>query len=155
MGNPNFVAGYLMLVFPLTISLALSLKGWQRIAGFAASFLLGMVLYSTSSRGGFLGILVLTLVSGLFFVLRGRGKQRWQRLAGCTAILAVISLILLSHPRVQEIVKIAAPTGNTSAIQTTLDYSTQERLLMLHTSVNILKAKPLFWGWCWQYGTGV
>ena len=141
MGNPNFVAGYLLLVLPLTIAFALSRQGWQRLGGLIGSALIATVLYTTSSRGGLLGVLILALVGAGFFIAQSRGKQRQQRLAGCLFALAIILLGVFSHPRVQEIVKVAS-TANAQLVQ--VDQSTQERLLMWRTGLNIVKNRPLF-----------
>jgi O-antigen ligase len=144
MGHPNFVAGYILLILPLTIALALSSTRWQRIGALAASLLFGFVLYTTSSRGGFLGLLVLGVVAIIFFVVRGRGKQRWLRLAGCIASLAVITVILLSNPRVQKLVQFASPTANSPAVQVKIDGESRDRIFMWQASANIFKAKPFF-----------
>ena len=142
MGNPNFVAGYLLLVLPLTIAFALSRKGWQRLGGFLGSALMATVLYTTSSRGGLLGVLILALVGAGFFIAQSRGKQRQQRLAGCLFALAVVLLIIFNHPRVQELVKPSFIATAQPVVQ--VDQSTQERLLMWRTGLNILKNRPLF-----------
>ncbi|AFY76048.1 lipid A core-O-antigen ligase-like enyme [Pleurocapsa sp. PCC 7327] len=144
MGHPNFVAGYLLLILPLTIALALSRQGWQRIGALAASLPLGVVLYTTSSRGGFLGLLILGLMGMVLFTVRGRGKQRWQRLAGCSALLILIAFILLSNPRVRQIVQVPSIASHSPAVQVRIDGESRDRIFMWQASLNIFKAKPLF-----------
>lgn len=57
-GHQNYVAGYLLLVLPLLVGLAFSQHGWRRF-GWLGGFMLGLVtLYSTGSRGGWLGLIV-------------------------------------------------------------------------------------------------
>lgn len=70
-GHQNYVAGYLLLAIPLLAGLALTQVGWQRwVWGTATG--LGLVdLYTTNSRGGWLGLLVAATVVG--------GLWLWQR----------------------------------------------------------------------------
>ena len=75
MGHPNFVAGYILLVLPLTLALAIANKGWERIGGFAACSLMALVLYNTGSRGGLLGIFVLTVTATVFFIVRSIAQK--------------------------------------------------------------------------------
>ena len=144
MGHPNFVAGYIMLVLPVTIALAVARKGWRRIGAFTASSLMLFVLYCTGSRGGFLGLSALVFVSVIFFIIRGQGKQRWLRLGGCSLILIIFLTFALSNSRVQRIVKINGFNSGAPLIQLKIDGQSKDRLLMLQAASNILKDRPLF-----------
>ncbi|MGF1478427.1 MAG: O-antigen ligase family protein [Cyanophyceae cyanobacterium] len=143
MGNPNIVAGYMLLLLPLAAAFSVSRQGWQRIGGLAGSALIAGSLYTTGSRGGVLGVLVLALVGAGLWVVRSRGKQRWRRLMSCMLALAVILLLVAQHPRVQKVVQIASSTANAQAVQVQVDEPIQERLLMWRTSLNILRSRPL------------
>jgi O-antigen ligase len=143
MGHPNFVAGYILLVLPLTVALAISNKSWQRIAGFAASSLMGVVLYFTGSRGGFLGIFVLAITATVFFILRSLAKKQWLQIAACLLALIIVGLITLNNPRVQQIIKISSPNSDAPVVQLQVDGQSRDRLFMLQAAVNILKHRPL------------
>ncbi|MEL7357662.1 MAG: O-antigen ligase family protein [Cyanobacteria bacterium J06560_6] len=61
-GHQNYVAGYLVLMLPLLVGLAIAAKGKVRL-GWMAGFTLSLAtLYSTASRGSFLGVAVSTFV---------------------------------------------------------------------------------------------
>ena len=69
-GHQNYVAGYLLLLLPLLAGLALSQRGWQRFGWLGGLGLSLMTLYSTGSRGGWLGL----IVGVLAFI----GLSAWQ-----------------------------------------------------------------------------
>jgi uncharacterized protein involved in response to NO len=78
-GHQNYVAGYLILSLPLLLGLGLTTKSqWKWVWG--GGFALGLVdLYTTSSRGGWLGALLIAISGGLL-LLGHRGlplKFRW------------------------------------------------------------------------------
>lgn len=143
LGQGNFLAGYVLLVLPLVFTWALSRQGWQRIAGLVASLVLAIDLYSTNSRGGFLGLLAVGVVATILFILRGRGKQQWQRLVGSLIVLAVVMGILLSNPRVQQLIKVASPNDTGKAVQVQLDGESWDRVFMWQANLNMVKDKPI------------
>ncbi|MDJ0713297.1 MAG: O-antigen ligase family protein [Prochloraceae cyanobacterium] len=143
MGHPNFVAGYVLLVLPLTVCLGLSRKGWQRITLLASSSILAIVLYTTGSRGGYVGFLVAILVAIGFFIFQEKGKQRWLRIGICSVLLSLILIIALNNPRVQQIVKVS-PTANSQPVELKIDGQTEDRLFMLQTTKNIFLKNPVF-----------
>jgi O-antigen ligase len=143
LGHPNFVAGYLLLVLPLTFFWALSHQGGQKVAGLAATGLMVGVLYTTSSRGGFVGLLGALLVGAGFWIAQGRGKQRSRRMVAVAVGVAIAIALALSNPRVQQIVQVASPQGNAPAIQVRADSETMDRLLMWRGSLDIVKTHPL------------
>lgn len=142
LGHPNFVAGYILLVLPLTFFWSLSRQGWQKIAGLSASFLMLTVLYSTSSRGGFLGFLILLLVGVGFFIACSQGSQRRNRIIAVILSLIIIISIALSNPRVQQLIKITSPTANSSVVEVKIDGESEDRLLMWRGGLGILKTHP-------------
>ncbi len=85
-GHQNYVAGYLLLALPGLLGLGLMHQGWQRwfwLAGLG----LGLVdLYTTSSRGGWLGLMAWAIAAFIGWLVRSR-LPRWQvaiaGLAGC------------------------------------------------------------------------
>ncbi len=103
LGHQNFVAGYLILLLPLFLLLAWQQRGKQR--GFWL-FVFGVGLidfYTTSSRGGLLGLVVL-----MIFAVIGIGLQRnlpkiWG--AGLSAgAIAILGILVWSNDRLQQTV---------------------------------------------------
>jgi O-antigen ligase len=138
LGQPNFMAGYILLVLPLTVALGFINKGWQRLGAIAASCLMLVVLYTTSSRGGLLGFFVLTIVSLGFLIFQSRGK--WRLPIICAAVLSIIIIfsILLSNSRVQQIIQISALTNNSPALELRVDGESQDRLFMWQAALSML-----------------
>ncbi len=144
LGHPNFVAGYILLILPLTLTLALANKGWQRIGAFAASSLMLLVLYLTGSRGGFVGLLALAIATIVVYVATSKGKKRWLRLLSCIISLAILLTVAVNNSRVQRIVKINGLGSDAPLVQLKIDGQTKDRLLMLEAAGNILQDRPLF-----------
>jgi serine/threonine protein kinase len=100
-GHQNYVAGFLMLAIPLLIGLAIAQPRRRTIWSIGVG--LGCVnLYTTSSRGGFLGISVLLAVGIL--VLLTRSKARLQVLLGGMGAIAVIAVLIAFNNRLQSLV---------------------------------------------------
>ncbi|MGL5874529.1 MAG: O-antigen ligase family protein [Xenococcaceae cyanobacterium] len=144
MGHPNFVAGYILLVLPLTIARAISTKSWQRIGSLAASLLMLLTLYTTSSRGGFLGAAIAMIIAVGFAIVKSKGKKRWISLVVCLLAISLFAFVAVQNPRVRQIVKIGSQTSNSQAIELKVDPESRDRLLMLQATLNILKDRPLF-----------
>jgi O-antigen ligase len=72
-GNPNDLAISLDLLLPLCVALALSSRGWKRTLFFICAAILGVGVVVTFSRGGFLGLVTLSLVLLWKLSRRNRG----------------------------------------------------------------------------------
>lgn len=91
-GHPNYVAGYLVLALPLLVTCVVLTKGWQRWLWTIGLGLGCIDLYSTNSRGGWLGLLVSVLVAAALLVTRSSGNQR--RWISLTSLAALTMLVL-------------------------------------------------------------
>ncbi|MEB3336780.1 MAG: O-antigen ligase family protein, partial [Leptolyngbyaceae bacterium] len=144
LGHPNFVAGYLALIIPLAIPWALAQKGWQRGLGLGAIAILLVNLYTTSSRGGLLGVIAAGLAAICLLLWQQRqGQKQGRYLMGAAIALLVTLLIVLSNPRVQQMVSIGAPTSTAPPVQVRLDGESQYRLFLWQAGLNIFQAHPL------------
>lgn len=141
-GHHNFLAGYLILVIPLTVAFAFSRQGWQRWLAIVGSVILLFDFYTTGSRGGMVGLVVVVLASAIFTVLHVPAKRRKYvaTLVGL-AVLAMMSAIL-TNPRVERIIQINPANG--SLVQFQVDGQTQDRLFMWQGGMNLLQDNPLF-----------
>ncbi|MBW4471181.1 MAG: O-antigen ligase family protein [Stenomitos rutilans HA7619-LM2] len=92
-GHQNYVAGYLVLTLPLLLGLGLSQTGWRRSLWFLGVGLGLLDLYTTSSRGGWLGVLTMAIVSFGVLLWRGRLSRRWL---GAIGAIGLVSLVLLA-----------------------------------------------------------
>jgi tetratricopeptide (TPR) repeat protein len=111
LGHQNYVAGYLLLAIPLLISLGIIHKGWQRWF-WAGGVTLGLIdLYTTSSRGGWLGLIVVFIASVIVLLGFSKLPRLWLVL-GSLSILAVLSTLILSNNRFYNLIK-AISEGNT------------------------------------------
>ncbi len=138
LGQPNFLAGYILLVFPLCLFWGISQQGWRRIVALGGSGVLLLVLYTTSSRGGFLGLLVLVLAIAFMIFGQSKGKHRTRLLWVLGVVIVLILGMLLTNSRVQQLIS----PGNLSL---RLDGESQGRLLLWQTALIMLKNHPL-WG---------
>lgn len=77
LGHQNYVAGYLLLTLPLLLGLGFTAQGWRRWLWWWGCGLGLVNLYTTSSRGGWLGLLGLLGVA-LVLALGRSSRPRWQ-----------------------------------------------------------------------------
>ncbi|MBW4664747.1 MAG: O-antigen ligase family protein [Chroococcus sp. CMT-3BRIN-NPC107] len=111
-GHQNYVAGYLVLAIPLLIALAIIQTGWRRLT-WISGVILGLIdLYSTSSRGGWLGLIVVSIISFIVLLFRSNLPRRWLGLGG-VAVLATITLLVLANNRLNTLIT-AIFTGTSS-----------------------------------------
>jgi O-antigen ligase len=142
LGHPNFISGYLLLVFPLTVTLSLSLRGWRRIITLAASMILLVDLYVTQSRGGLLGLFVLTLVFlGFWIAKSARKRKKRVIIASAIALITIISLVLSSH-RAQQIIKLSFSSHQLPSLQLNIDGESEDRLFMAQAAFNMFTSHP-------------
>ena len=72
LGHQNYVAGYLVLILPLLFGLAVNDRDWQRWL-WSVGCCLGLVdLYTASSRGGLLALVVTVAISLIITLFRSQ-----------------------------------------------------------------------------------
>ena len=103
MGHQNYVAGFLILLLPILGSLAIAQTGkWRSL--WLAGIGLGLVdLYTTSSRGGFLGLGAIVLYGIIVALLRSRISRSWVIVGGSGAI-ALLGLLIATNNRLKSLV---------------------------------------------------
>jgi hypothetical protein len=97
MGHQNYVAGYLLLAIPLLIGLSLISEGWIGWIWKIGSVLGIIVLYTTSSRGGWLGLAVLAGYAIAILQWKKAIPRLWIALGGLGLLGAVIALGLANN----------------------------------------------------------
>ncbi|MEI6065030.1 MAG: O-antigen ligase family protein, partial [Pseudanabaena sp. ELA748] len=103
MGHQNYVAGFLMLVLPIFASLAIAQTGkWRSL--WLTAIVLGLVdLYTTSSRGGFLGLGAIVLYGIIVALWRSKGS-RWLVLGGSGGVIALLAFLVAANNRLRSLV---------------------------------------------------
>ncbi len=140
-GNPNFLAGLMVLVLPIGVGLAFSEKSEVAAAAWwTAAVAVGVALFATFTRGAWIGGAV--AVGLLVVQLRRRVSLRHVDLfaLGMCAFAAVGALVA-SLAADGEVNIIARLTANTSSVG-----SLSERFLTWEAAVASIAQKPLF-GW--------
>lgn len=102
-GNPNFLAGLLVLALPIAAMFAMSAVGWRRTAWTAGTIVVGSALFATFTRGAWLAVLV-QLAVAIVVLRRSRNatlsnglrlKRRWVAIAAtAVAMLGVVTMSL-------------------------------------------------------------
>ena len=99
-GHQNYVAGYLLLMVPLFVGLGGRQSGWRRWT-FLGGAGLGLVdLYTTGSRGGWLGLMGL-LMAGFALALFKRLLPRTVALLSGLGLVAGVAGALLANNRLR------------------------------------------------------
>lgn len=107
LGNPNLLAGYLITVVPLSAARLLTVqRRWQRIALSAYFFIALVTLFSTYSRGHWLGIIVAGAVFAVLLLahykllswraLQGAWRARSARTKAVIGVASIVSAVVLS-----------------------------------------------------------
>jgi O-antigen ligase len=95
LGQPNWLAAYLVLAIPLTAGWTISAdRGPARLAGVGAVILQASVLVATLSRSGYAGIIVAGIVGGGIAIRRGLLSARYRRAFVATSAVLLTSLTL-------------------------------------------------------------
>ena len=114
MGHQNYVAGFLMLVLPIFVVLAISAKGiWRSL--WVIAIALGLLdLYTISSRGGFLGLGAMVLYGIVVTLWRNRGNRWLVMLTGGGAI-AIFGFLIAANNRLRSLISamISSPANPT------------------------------------------
>lgn len=112
LGHQNYVAGYLLLALPVLLILAIQQQGkkrWLWITG----IVLGLInLYTTSSRGGWLGLLVLFLCGITILLIQANIPRLWISLGAIGGLLIII-LLAVANNRLRTLI-IGILQGNSS-----------------------------------------
>lgn len=110
LGQPNFLASWLLLVIPLTVYLFLrSKKLIWRFGYFLAIVIQGLCFFWTGSRGGLIALIMMALGLLIYFLL----SSQWttKKKVVITSIFVLVSLLLVfsldvfSHGRIQELAR--------------------------------------------------
>ncbi len=97
-GHQNYVAGYLVLILPL-LSILIWLNENKKRWFWSVALLLGLIdFYTTSSRGGLLGLAILLLLAIIGIALLHRLPWRWWLGLGTLAI-AVVGIFIGTNDR--------------------------------------------------------
>ncbi|KAM3097171.1 O-antigen ligase family protein [Phormidesmis sp. 146-12] len=101
-GHQNYVAGYLMLAIPLLVGLCFAQTGWRRWL-WGAGVGLGLIdLYTTSSRGGLLGLAVALVAGFAVLIWQSQLPRRWLVFSG-VGLLAVVAIAAFTNPRLRSL----------------------------------------------------
>jgi tetratricopeptide (TPR) repeat protein len=102
-GHQNYVAGYLMLVLPLFIVKAINQTGiWRKV--WLCGVILGLIdLYTTSSRGGFVGLVVM-VVAGLGLLVWQTAIPKLWLLGGGVGAIALLGILISFNNRLQSLI---------------------------------------------------
>jgi hypothetical protein len=100
LGHQNYVAGYLLLVLPLLIGLALTDHTRQRWLWGMGSGLALINLYTTNSRGGLLGLAAMIGLSLVGLAFTQARYRRWLLPVGLVSG-AIAMVAVLNTPRIQ------------------------------------------------------
>lgn len=148
-GNPNFFAGYLVMILPLALSFLITIRGPGRI-GMGSIFLGGLYcLFYTYSRAGAVGLLVSGIV---FLTLAGSTRVRkylWASISIIIILLVAITLTNTLHGDA-DVESLKPRTGAFATVQKMLtarfnaaDLSIQARLHFANTALRMFAQRPI------------
>jgi len=147
LGNPNFLAGYLLLIIFATLAFFLQEKRYPLKIFYGSSLALqAITLVLTFSRGAYLGFFGGLLI--FFFLLPGLQKKlRVATLGGIAAFLILGGLLQISHQT--EWVRAISPQIYERFFSTSnqgIPYTIISRTESWHAGIQGIAARPFF-GW--------
>jgi uncharacterized protein involved in response to NO len=95
LGHQNLVAGFLVLTLPVAVGVACYYKDWRRWLGIATTVMGLIVMVSTGSRGGFLGLGTALVLSIVFSLLIDWSWNKAKLGLGALLILSSLLCILI------------------------------------------------------------
>ncbi len=101
-GHQNYVAGYLILILPLLLGLGINQRGWRRSLWFAGVALGLVTLYTTSSRGGWLGVAMLGMIGFGTLIWNSTLPRRWISITGIVGI-GILAILVLANNRLRDL----------------------------------------------------
>ena len=106
-GQPNWLAAYLILTIPLTVALTMTVpRRVVRVLGVGATLLQVVVLAATLSRSGYVGLLAVLAVGGGLAAKSGLRVPRSPRrvLVDAIAVVVIGALLLVGLSRTTSVV---------------------------------------------------
>ncbi len=101
-GHQNYVAGYLVLALPLLLGLGIFQAGWKRWIWLAGVGLGLVTLYTTSSRGGWLGVALLFVIGLVALLWHSKLPRHWLGMMGLAGV-ALLVLLVLANSRLRSL----------------------------------------------------
>jgi len=145
LGNPDFLGGYLSLIFPLSAALFLSngLKNKKGVFALVSSAIILLCLFLTATRSAivaFTGSFAI-LSAIVLFQKNAEPKKRW--FVSFIALIAIVFLLGISgQGNIKGIFKRFSTIINAQELKT--DSSAQYRLSLWRTSIAMFKVHPIF-----------
>jgi O-antigen ligase len=152
--NPDFLAGYLLLTFPITVA-AFS-QARERLAKFSIGVGLALQSACLLMTGSRAGVIVMALALFTWLVLSiytEAAAGRWKGMAAALAVV-LVSALLGSAPLFSRVVDVTGPAADSGTMNTgqvasnTQGYSGDFRRWTWTGTVRMAKANPLL-------GTGI
>ncbi|MEG3437631.1 O-antigen ligase family protein [Pannus brasiliensis CCIBt3594] len=103
LGHQNYVAGYLVLALPLLVGLAILARDWQRWLWLTGAALGVLDLYTTSSRGGWLGLVGVCAFGLGILLFPSKIPRIWVGLAGL-GTFSLLSLFIFANNRLKTVI---------------------------------------------------
>ncbi|MEM9806440.1 MAG: O-antigen ligase family protein, partial [Cyanobacteria bacterium P01_D01_bin.56] len=100
-GHQNYVAGYLVLILPLLLGLSVVDKSWQRWLWIGGGCLGLLDLYTASSRGGLLALIVTVAIALIIALFRSQLPRRIILPAGSLGLCLLLT-ITFGNSRVRQ-----------------------------------------------------
>ncbi|WP_232321320.1 O-antigen ligase family protein [Picosynechococcus sp. PCC 7117] len=103
LGHQNYVAGYLILCLPTLLGLAILHRDWRRWLWLTGVVIGAVDLYTTSSRGGWLGLAIASVVAFGFAWGFSQIRKFYLLLAGIIST-GVLGIFVLTNNRLYNLV---------------------------------------------------
>lgn len=153
MGNPAFLAGFLLFIFFFGIYLTYTERGMWRIVFLVITLLAALSMYFTATRGALIGAFVGMLIACLYGFFYGGRHIVWKRIT-MRKISIFFLVVLVAAPfilfaaRGAPFIRSSVTLRRLSDISLT-DFTSRSRLVLWEMGLNAVKER-----WWVGYGEG-
>lgn len=141
LGNNNFMGGYAVLLFPLSVCFPFAYGGWRRFFGVVSSVVITALLYSSGSRGALLGAIVMVTAFILVALVQSKGKQKLIAIGLGALGFVGMGIVLFSNPRIRQFLVAGGLQASWERIMN--DGPILDRIIMLQSLGNLFQQRPL------------
>ena len=149
LGQPNWLAAFLVAIIPISLSMALINKAWKKYVYLSSGILMFTALLFTGSKSGGIAFAISTGLFAILTLIKSKDSKKIKSSLTTLAIFILGSLAIFTSTKIPSTINISESTirttGETPSQQVNITDSGDLRLLVWETAIDISKVYPM-WG---------
>lgn len=149
LGQPNWLAAFLVAIIPITLSMALINKAWKKYAHLVSGILMFTALLFTGSKSGGIAFAISTGLFAILTLIKSKDSKKIKSSLTTLAIFILVSLAIFASTKIPSTISISESTirttDETPSQNVNITDSGDLRLLVWETAIEISRDYPM-WG---------